>query len=150
MSTRRRSSPWPGAIAVALGLALLAGCGGLDTIKQGERARRLSDDLRVYGKLVRWGEFSGARAFIQVRPESEVRDPNPPGLLAAIKVTHYRLSDTVYNADLSEAAVAFELKFFHQDTRREVSGVDRQVWYWSEELSRWLLDGTLPDFSGAH
>jgi hypothetical protein len=128
-------------------LAALPACGRLETR---ERTLNLTDQLRVYGKLVRWGEFDAARAYIRLRPGSEAKDPNPPELYGGIKVTHYVLRESVFNEGQTEAATTHQIRYFHVDTRREVEGFDRQIWYWDEESAQWLLDGTLPDFTGAH
>lgn len=133
-----------------LAAVLGSGCGSLQKLQDAERSSRLTDDLRVYGKLIRWGHFVAAQRYVRPRPTGPSVVPKQPvSILGAISVTHYRLAGMQLNPDGNEANISHELRFFHQDDRREVAMVDLQLWWWDDEASRWFLDGNIPDFSGA-
>jgi len=132
------------------GILLGSGCATVESLQGAERGTRLNDSLRLYEKLVRWGEFAVARRYIRPRPEQPaLAAAQSSDLLESISVTHYRLVGLELNPERTRASVSHELRFYHQDERREVAVVDRQLWWWDDEAARWFLDGDLPDFAGA-
>jgi hypothetical protein len=136
--------------ALVLSALALSGCGKFDSMQANERASKLRDAVRTYGKLVRWGEFAAASRYIRVPEKSDVEAPKQSlSMLKSVRVTHYRLTHVEFNEDQQKATVSHELRFFHNDTRREVSTVDRQQWWLDEKSSGWFLNGNVPDFTGA-
>ncbi len=128
----------------------MGGCGGLERMQAAERGARLNDQLRVYGKLIRWREFEAARRYVRPQPEVAGRAPEPsPRLLSHINVTLYRLQRVELDERGKRAAVTHSLRFYHEDNRREIATTDRQIWWWSDATSRWYLHGNVPDFAGA-
>lgn len=138
------------AFVVALIAALTVGCAQLSDLPGKERAAKLRDELRTYTKLLRWNEFPAARRYIKREPTSAARAAAQSArLLAQINVTHARLKGVEFDEDHNHASITHELRFFHKENRREVSILDRQLWWFDEEANRWFMDGDVPDFAGA-
>lgn len=132
------------AAATALAVALLAGCASMAEEK---RLTSLRDAMQRYGTLLRWGEYAEAAGYIRFRE----REPIEVDLraLERYRITAYDIAETRVHPGQHLAEVRVRIGFYEVDTGVVHTLDDRQRWWYNDELGRWFLDDTLPDFAAA-
>lgn len=121
---------------------LLTGCA---QIQSKEKQFKLNETTKVYGSAIRWGQFNDAADFIAIR--NSVPQGVDRALLKNIRVTSYDIADVDLSEDGLEALLTVSITYYHTNSGIINTITDRQMWWYSEELKGWLLDGSLPDFA---
>jgi len=121
---------------------LVAGC----ATSIGNRSK-LDSALYTYQSTIRWGDLSGAMAFVD--PElREKLQPTPlqQQRMQQLQVTGYYVQGTEQPAE-DELRQVVEIRVVNRHTQVERSVIDRQVWKWNRKDDAWWLVSGLPDFS---
>lgn len=131
-------------ISTALIFSLLLFIDGCGTVKERKRIQTFQDDIKAYGKLIRWGDYEGASTYL--------RGPDGPSesvdtrALKEIRVTAYKMTGSEVLEDGTKAVVYVNIEFYNERQGRLKSIQDQQHWWYEDEIKRWYLDGDLPDF----
>ncbi len=125
-----------------LALVLLAACAG----KSGS-GTKLNETLYAYQSTIRWGDLTGALAFV----DPELREKQAPSALeerrlAQLQVAGYYVQGS-QQADDGKYEQIVEIRVVNRNTQVERSLIDRQTWRWSVDDRAWYLTSGLPDFS---
>ena len=127
-------------ILVLLCLSLVS-CMGSQPRKEVEL---LHEQIKLYGKLIRWQGYQEAATYIEVREGEPM--PIDWALLKEIRVTSYKIGRIVLNEEQTEAQVEAHIAYYHERVNSVHEITDKQVWWYNEEMGLWRLDGGLPDF----
>ena len=120
---------------------LLSGClAGVPS----KSTEKLHDEVKTYGKLIRWRAYDDAAAYV-VRRDDQAVNINSE-LLKEIRVTKYEVLSVQLDEEKSEAQVVAEISYYHERVNNVHTIQDMQLWWQDEESGRWHLDGQLPDF----
>lgn len=125
-----------------LALVLLAACAG----KSGS-GTKLNETLYAYQSTIRWGDLTGALAFV----DPELREKQAPSALeerrlAQLQVAGYYVQGSQQAEDGKYEQIV-EIRVVNRNTQIERSVIDRQTWRWSVDDRAWYLTSGLPDFS---
>lgn len=102
------------------------------------------EQIKLYGKLIRWQGYQEAYGYVEVRDgQAAVPDWD---LLKEIRVTSYKIGKIVLNEEQNEAQVEAQIDYYHERVNSVHEIIDRQTWWYNEELGLWRLDGSLPPF----
>jgi hypothetical protein len=128
--------------ATVLALALLlTGCTGLGAQRQ---AIALENTTRAYERAIRWGDFDAAEEFRA--PADRLNRTPIPGRLNDIRVTSYEPVDYWLSADMKEARIVVDIRYYNEHRMKEVTVTDRQTWRYDDRAARWYLVDPLPAF----
>lgn len=108
---------------------------------------KLTSALYTYQSTIRWGDLSGAMAFVD--PElREKLQPTPlqQQRMQQLQVTGYYVQGSEQPSE-DELRQVVEIRVVNRHTQVERSVIDRQVWKWSRKDDAWWLTSGLPDFS---
>jgi hypothetical protein len=127
---------------ILLAVVLLAACAG----KSGSSSK-LQETLYAYQSTIRWGDLSGALAFI----EPKLREGLAPSSLeerrlAQLQVVGYYVQGSQQPSE-GELQQIVEIRVVNRNTQVERSVMDRQTWRWSVDDKAWWLVSGLPEFS---
>jgi hypothetical protein len=127
---------------ILLALVLLAACAG-----KGGSPTKLNETLYAYQSTIRWGDLTGALAF--VAPDE--RDKQAPTALeerrlAQLQVAGYYVQGSQQLAE-GEYEQIVEIRVVNRNTQVERSVIDRQTWRWNVDDRAWYLTSGLPEFS---
>ncbi len=117
---------------------------GCSNIAERQRGDELTDSLRTYAKLLRWGLYEDASQYLR-HPDDEAITVDL-ARYEGVKITSYNnVTEGMADSGL-ESRVVTVIAYYRQDTGvlREIRY--EQVWWYDEESGRWFLNGTLPDF----
>jgi hypothetical protein len=135
-----------------IGLAALAltiaGCGIVEKVENRKRLDNLDAAMDTYRKMVRWGDFEQAAAYLKTRDGS--LEPPDFKVLKRFKVTRFEFSDVVYADGGREAQAVAVIEFYEIDTGVTRNMRDKQVWWFDEVSGRWHLGSPMPDFVAAN
>lgn len=128
-------------LLLLLALVVLTACAG-----KGGSANKLKETLYAYQSTIRWGDLSGALAFV----DPELRDKLAPSpleerRLAQLQVAGYYVQGSQQPSE-GEHEQIVEIRVVNRNTQIERSVIDRQTWRWSAEDKAWWLVSGLPDF----
>jgi hypothetical protein len=132
-------STW-GTVLVAC-LAVV-GCASMRS-ERGVEALELS--LTTYGNALRWGYYDEAARYRVTR--GQLVKPINQDELKDIRVISYEILDRLLSSDQTEATITVSISYFREDTGKVKTFTDRQIWWYGQALSRWFLDGDLPNFT---
>lgn len=129
---------------IVLAIALIAGCAG----KSGSGSK-LNETLYAYQSTIRWGDLTGALAFV----DPALREKQAPSALeerrlAQLQVAGYYVQGS-QQAEDGEYQQIVEIRLVNRNTQIERSVIDRQTWRWSVDDRAWFLVSGLPDFSAS-
>ena len=129
-------------VLILLATLLLAACAG-----RGGSASKLQETLYAYQSTIRWGDLSGALAFV----DPDLREKQAPSalqerVLAQLQVAGYYVQGSQQTSE-GEFEQIVEIRVVNRNTQVERSVIDRQTWRWSAEDGAWWLESGLPDFS---
>ena len=127
---------------ILLTLLLLGACAG----KSGSTSK-LQETLYAYQSTIRWGDLTGALAFV----DPDLREKQAPSSLeerrlAQLQVAGYYVQGSQQVGE-GEYEQIVEIRLVNRNTQVERSVIDRQTWRWSVEDKAWWLTSGLPDFS---
>lgn len=105
---------------------------------------QLNDQVKLYGKLIRWRGYEQAAGMIKKR--SSAMEPLDRDFLKEIRVTKYEVLQIKVNEDQDEAVVIATISYYHERVNAVNTIEDVQVWWHDEEAGVWYLDGDLPRF----
>ncbi len=132
----------------------ITGCARMEAHSRDQAFR---EDVDEYGRMLRWGFYDAAAAFLRRPPADGPEhpagtDPGPAEVdtaaLKPVRVTNYEIVSQRFSpSDPNRATVRAHVEYYREDspTVREIT--DEQHWWYDEDAGRWYLDGTLPDFS---
>lgn len=155
------------ALALAAGLLLVTACA--ERLESRQRHTDLSDRLKEFTALIRWGYFDAAAAMQLPRilgdPEiAEAADvvddpeldpePEPPGseaiegtnLTPPIRVISVDHVGQTFNDVEDEVYVVSIIGYYRTDTQTLRQLRYRHTWWYHSERERWFLDSELPRF----
>ena len=132
-------------LSAALTLSLLLCINGCGSMKQRERIEAFQDDIKAYGKLIRWGDYEGATTYLR-SPEGPSKSVDTQSL-EEIRVTSYKMTGSEVLEDGTKAIVYVNIDFYDERNGRLQALKDVQHWWYEDEIQRWYLDGDLPDFA---
>lgn len=125
-------------------LALMLSIAGCLSNQPSKQVMQLNDQVKLYGKLVRWRGYEQAAGMLKTRdkPAQEIdRD-----LLKEIRVTSYEVKQIRLNEEQNEAEVVAAISYYHERFNSVHSIEDVQTWWLDEDTGNWWLDGSLPNF----
>ncbi len=126
---------------LVLCLLLMDGC---SSMKERDRIQAFQDNIKAYGKLIRWGDYEGAATYLRGPDEPSTSvDTNH---LKEIRVTSYKMTGSEVLKDGTKAIVYVNIDFYNERQNQLKSIKDVQNWWYEEDVQRWYLDGDLPDF----
>jgi hypothetical protein len=129
-------------LVALLSVVLVAAC----ATSAGSRDK-LNSALYTYQSTIRWGDLSGAMAFIDpALRESLQPTPLQQQRMQQLQVTGYYVQGSEQTAE-DELRQVVEIRVVNKHTQVERSIIDRQVWKWSRKDDAWWLTSGLPDFS---
>ena len=117
---------------------------GCVTNQPSKTVTQLNDQVKLYGKLIRWRGYEQAASMIKKR--SGTPEPLDRDLLKEIRVTKYEVLQIKVNEDQDEAVVVATISYYHERVNAVNTIEDVQVWWHDEEAGAWFLDGDLPRF----
>lgn len=127
-------------LSAALCCLLLVGC---VSTRDDNRGRELDASLKTFTKLMRWGEFESASAYLVSRDGA----PRAVNLdrLRGFRITQFEVSSQIVANDGAEVKVQHRVQYYGED-----SGVVRtlqydQNWWYDPERRRWFVDSDLPE-----
>jgi hypothetical protein len=130
-----------GLLLLSLALALtLPGC---KKIEEKRQANDLEATLNSYENTLRWKSIADAYSY---RPPEEVARTGIPDGLDQIRIVSYRVKAAPAMLNEVTAAQTVELGYYHQDTQRVKTLLDRQLWNYDMELKIWRLGSDIPEF----
>jgi hypothetical protein len=127
---------------ILLAVVLLAACSG----KSGS-ASKLQETLYAYQSTIRWGDLSGALAFV----DPALREDLAPSSLeerrlAQLQVVGYYVQGSQQPSE-GELQQVVEIRVVNRNTQVERSVIDRQTWRWDVDDKAWWLVSGLPKFA---
>ena len=123
-------------------ILLLMGCAGLTGEK--ENWMKFDETSRSYLLALRWGEFEAAYGFKKLSSENEeVPDFQD---LADVRVTSYRVKQTIISEDEMIVIQIVEFQYYRMRNVTVRNTTDNQKWEYDKEKERWYLLSNLPDF----
>ena len=128
------------------GLLLLAFALSLPGCKKIEEKRQANDleaTLNSYESTLRWQSVVDAYAY---RPPEEVARNGIPDGLDQIRIVSYQVKAAPAMLDDVTAAQTVEISYYHQDTQRVKTLLDRQLWNFDTEAKLWRLSSEIPEF----
>jgi len=128
-----------GLLLLALALSLV-GCKKIDDKRQ---ANDLEATLYSYESTLRWQSIADAYSY---RPPEEVARSGIPDGLDQIRIVSYQVKAAPAMLDDVTAAQTVEIGYYHQDTQRLRTLLDRQLWNYVIELKLWRLGSEIPEF----
>lgn len=128
-------------LIVCLGLA---GCGRVPVVGKQGRATAFDNAATTYGKLLRWGYFDEAVAYLRPR-EGEAKVPDL-SLIARHRITSYDIKSQLIADTGREGRVLAVIEYYDIDSGVLQSLRDEQLWWFDDETKRWFLDSPLPQF----
>lgn len=125
-----------------LAVVLLSACAG----KSGS-GNKLNETLYAYQSTIRWGDLTGALAFV----DPELREAQAPSALeerrlAQLQIVGYYVQGSQQGAE-GEFQQIVEIRVVNRNTQVERSVIDRQLWRWSVDDKAWWLVSGLPKFA---
>ena len=123
---------WLGLLALLLG-----GCATTS-----DRMYQLDTTLRAYENALRWSNFDLAYSF--QRPDLVASGHPRPR--AGIRVSAYEVINQQPDKDGLQVAQTVQIRYYHLDSARERSLIDRQRWAYAPEHKRWFLASSPPAF----
>lgn len=131
-------------IAVFTLFALALSLSGCLSNQPSKQVTQLNDQVKLYGKLIRWRGYEQAAGMLKTRdkPAPEVDHD----LLKEIRVTAYEVQQIRLNEEQNEAVVIADISYYHERYNSVHSIEDVQLWWFDEKTGAWWLDGGLPDF----
>lgn len=129
-------------ILVVCAVALLAGCATLQ-----RRGALLDQTVEAYGAALRWGDFEGARAYVD--PAVRAAHPLTPQRKAqydSVRVAEYEAAGQhATGPDTIEQAA--QISLIVKSSQAVYTIVDHQTWRWDSSAHRWWLETGLPDIT---
>jgi len=98
-----------------------------------------------YQHAIRWNNFKGAIGFLQHPAES--LGGHELNRLAQLRVTDYEISSQLPSADGRSVDVSAVIEYVWLDQMVQRRIIDHQHWVYVQNLKRWQLDGSLPQFN---
>lgn len=120
-------------------LPTLAGCKAYNEKRQ---ANDLEATLNSYENTMRWRSVADAYGF---RPSEALAAGIPDGL-EQVRIVSYEVKGPPAMLDEATAAQTVEIGYYHEDTQRVKSLLDRQLWRYDPQLELWRLQSEVPDF----
>ena len=130
-------------LAGLLLLALALSLPGCKKIEEKRQANDLEATLNSYESTLRWQSVVDAYAY---RPPEEVARNGIPDGLDQIRIVSYQVKAAPAMLDDVTAAQTVEISYYHQDTQRVKSLLDRQLWNFDTEAKLWRLGSEIPEF----
>ena len=119
----------------------LSGCGP----SKSKRKMALDDTLSHYATAIRWGDFAGARRFLD---PNIAPDKRPTRLdmerYKNLRISAYQPQPIQPGSDPNRIIQNVRISFYNRYTNRERSILDRQEWRYDAEQKRWYLTSGLP------
>lgn len=133
-------------IVVVMCTLSTSSCGTLDAKNQADKLER---SLTQYGAALRWGRYREAISFHVTREEKFAQVSLEQ--LEKFGVTSFDVVSKIIvpsseKGGVSEAIVVSEMSYFHkeQGTIRKLKL--NQIWWYNEEIKRWLAETEFPEF----
>lgn len=124
--------------------SFLAGCGSVPVVGKQSRATAFDNAAATYGKLLRWGYFDEAVAYLRARDgDTVVPDLS---LIARHRITSYDIKSQLLADTGREGRVVAVIDYYDVDSGVLQSLRDEQLWWFDDETKRWYLDSPLPPF----
>ena len=125
-------------------LLFLAGCSGIPNIPKQSRALAFEKAATSYSKLLRWGYFDEAAAYLRAQDGSLI-DPEL-ARVARYRISSYKpLSQLVADTG-REGRVVAAIEYYDIDSGVLKTLRDEQFWWYDDETERWFLGSPLPAF----
>ncbi len=109
-----------------------------------QRDSKLDDALSDYASAIRWGDFRRADDLRRLADPGQT-SPSPDSL-ADVRVTSYRVIDTVKTASGDAADLDVSISFYIDESMSVRTLRDHQHWSYDAPTSRWYITTPLPDF----
>ncbi len=130
-------------LAGLLLLALALSLPGCKKIEEKRQANDLEATLNSYENTLRWKSITDAYSF---RPAEDVASSGIPDGLDQTHIVSYQVKAAPAMLDDVTAVQTVEIGFYHEDTQRLKTLLDRQFWNYDAELKLWRLGSEIPEF----
>lgn len=114
------------------------------TLSEKDRYVKLRRSVERYASDIRWGRYDAAASFI-AKSEGQASTVGA-GRFEEIRVTGYEMAPGELARDNEKASITVTFAYYDTRSGRLQTLADVQHWWYNESLSRWFLDGDLPDF----
>ncbi|MGI9301811.1 MAG: hypothetical protein ACR2RB_03755 [Gammaproteobacteria bacterium] len=134
----RTATAW---LVLLIAAASAAGC----VSQERKKGEGLHNDVRTYGKALRWGYYDQAAVFLHPRNESSSTEIDRDAL-EDIRVTSYEIVRVEFREGDDQAAVTAIIDYYNERVNVVKTITDKQKWWYDPETEKWGLDGSLPAF----
>ena len=126
----------------ALAVLALPGCA---TIKQQDKVNQLENQVKLFVKSIRWGDFDVAGSMVRRRGASQADAPDA-SKYRGVRVTSDKYALRAANPESDEAIMAATFDY-HSANSASIKTVDYTVvWWYDPDAKAWFLGGELPTF----
>lgn len=125
-------------------LVSLLGCGGVRTVGEQSRANAFDAAVKTYTKLIRWGYFEEASAYIRAPDDSQIN--TDLARIARYRVTAYDNINQLTADNDREGRVLAMIEYYEIDSGVVQQVRDEQLWWFDDETKRWFLSSGMPKF----
>ena len=128
--------------AGAFAVLALSGCA---TIEQQDRINQLENQVKLFVKSIRWGDFDVAGSMVRRRGASQSDTPDV-SKYRGVRVTSDKYALRAENAESDEVIMAASFDY-HSANSASIRTLDYNVlWWYDPVVKAWFIDGELPIF----
>lgn len=129
--------------ACLLPILLILNLSGCTAFDQKRQANDLEATLYRYESTLRWHSIADAYAY---RPPEAVGKNGMPDGLEQVRVVSYEIKLPPAMLNDVTASQTVEIGYYHQDTQRVKTLLDRQLWKYDKQAGGWRLASEIPQF----
>lgn len=122
------------------------GCGALDTKNQ---VAKLERSLEQYAAALRWARLREAVSF-HVTQDGKSAEVNLEHLenfaVTSFKIVSKTIIPSSEKGGINEAIIVAEMSYFHKEQGTIRKAKLNQLWWYSTEIKRWLVETDFPEF----
>ncbi len=132
------------AVLIILPILVISACKIADTMQIKERVDRLDQSITSYVTALRWELIDDAASY-HVSREGDALEIDIE-YVKQFDVTDINILQKVVNPEGNEANVLTEIEYFNEDTASVHTFKYEQLWWFNEDIKRWLIESEFPKF----
>lgn len=114
------------------------GCAMMQSVDWLGRESTFTDTYKLYTRLVRWGEFERASAYVEPADRDAYR--NELRALGKLHITDYEVDKPIYDRLAQTATVHVRYEAYRPETLESIAFTEVQRWTRDLETGDWRVD----------
>ena len=133
-------------IAVAICVMSISGCGTMSARNQADKLER---SVTHYASALRWGRLHEAINY-HMSQDGKSAEVNLEYLeqfsVTSLDVISKTIIPSSEKGGINEAIIVAEMSYFHKEQGTIRKAKLNQLWWYSTEIKRWLVETDFPEF----